>query len=163
MIGESASSGPGPPRWTHDMTGQWVDLWLQGVLSFQCATPYGAGGLRVVLIDAGPEVCMESPKVTVRSDADGVYVVSCAGEFDQDTIGELGTICARLDSGAKLLVLDVKNVAFADSSFLNTLIRLRNTRPLVLEGPLPDQLSRLLTLTGALGLFEMRDDDAQAS
>ncbi|MFD6180673.1 STAS domain-containing protein [Streptomyces goshikiensis] len=106
---------------------------------------------------------MESPKVTVRSDGDGVYVVSCAGEFDQDTIGELGATCARLDAGATLLVLDVKNVAFADSSFLNTLIRLRNTRPLVLEGPLPDQLFRLLTLTGALGLFEMRDDGAQAS
>ncbi|MGW6862681.1 STAS domain-containing protein [Streptomyces xanthophaeus] len=106
---------------------------------------------------------MESPKVTVRSDADGVYVVSCAGEFDQDTIGELAATCDRLDADPKLLVLDVKNVAFADSSFLNALIRLRNTRPLVLEGPLPDQLYRLLTLTGVLGMFEMSGDGAQAS
>ncbi|MGW7314854.1 STAS domain-containing protein [Streptomyces sp. NPDC054854] len=100
--------------------------------------------------------------MTVRSDADGAYVVSCAGEFDQDTVGELGATCDRLDAGAKLLVLDVKNVAFADSSFLNTMIRLRNTRPLVLAGPLPDQLHRLLALTGALEVFEMRDDGAQA-
>ncbi|MFD3872864.1 STAS domain-containing protein [Streptomyces sp. NPDC058623] len=104
---------------------------------------------------------MESPTVTVRSDAYGVYVVSCAGEFDQDTVGEFGATCDSLGAGAKLLVLDVKDVAFADSSFLNTMIRLRNTRPLVLEGPLPDQLHRLLTLTGALEVFEMRDNGAQ--
>ncbi|MFJ9597895.1 STAS domain-containing protein [Streptomyces virginiae] len=107
------------------------------------------------------EDSMESPKVTVRTDANGVFVVSCSGEFDQDTIGELAATCDGIDAGAKLLVLDVKNVTFADSSFLNTMIRLRNTRALALEGPLPDQLHRLLQLTGALGLFPMRGDDAQ--
>ncbi|MEV4943487.1 STAS domain-containing protein [Streptomyces zaomyceticus] len=105
---------------------------------------------------------MESPKVTVRADADGVYVVRCSGEFDQDTIGELAATCDGIDAGAKLVVLDVKNVTFADSSFLNTLIRLRNSRPLVLQGPLPGQLNRLLQLTGALALFPLRNDGAQA-
>ncbi|MGW6841221.1 STAS domain-containing protein [Streptomyces sp. NPDC054958] len=100
--------------------------------------------------------------MTVRSDADGVYVVGCAGEFDQDTVGLLQAACDRETPGAKLLVLDVRNVAFADSSFLNTLIRLRNTRPLALAGPLPDQLRRLLDLTGALPLFQVRGDSAQA-
>ncbi|MFG2988975.1 STAS domain-containing protein [Streptomyces sp. NPDC048257] len=112
---------------------------------------------------AGPEVCMESPKVTVRSEADGVYVVGCAGEFDQDTVGVLRAACEREAADAKLLVLDIRNVVFADSSFLNTMLGLRNTRPLVLEGPLPDQLHRLLELTGALALFRMRDDGGDSA
>ncbi|MFB7781152.1 STAS domain-containing protein [Streptomyces vinaceus] len=98
---------------------------------------------------------MESPKVTVRTEADSVCVVACSGEFDQDTVGVLQAACDRETIGAQLLVLDVKNVTFADSSFLNTLIRLRNTRPLALAGPLPAQLHRLLDLTGALPLFQM--------
>ncbi|MFF3728558.1 STAS domain-containing protein [Streptomyces erythrochromogenes] len=99
--------------------------------------------------------------MTVRVEADGVCVVACAGEFDQDTVGLLEVTCERETASAKLLVLDVKNVAFADSSFLNTLIRLRNTRPLVLAGPLPAQLHRLLDMTGALALFEMREGGEQ--
>ncbi|MFJ3206146.1 STAS domain-containing protein [Streptomyces sp. NPDC086989] len=94
--------------------------------------------------------------MTVRAEADGVSVVACSGEFDQDTVGLLHEACERETAGAQLLVLDVKGVAFADSSFLNTLIRLRRIRPLALAGPLPAQLHRLLELTGALPLFEVR-------
>ncbi|ROR00395.1 anti-sigma B factor antagonist [Streptomyces sp. 2132.2] len=101
---------------------------------------------------------MGSPRVTVRAEADGACVVACSGEFDQDTIGLLQATCERETTRAKPLVLDVKNVTFADSSFLNTLIRLRNTRSLSLAGPLPDQLHRLLDMTGTLALFEMRED-----
>ncbi|MFB7982908.1 STAS domain-containing protein [Streptomyces vinaceus] len=96
--------------------------------------------------------------MTVRTGSDSVYVVACSGEFDQDTVGLLQAACDREAASCELLVLDVKNVSFADSSFLNTLIRLRNTRPLALAGPLPDQLHRLLELTGALPLFEVRED-----
>ncbi|MFB7981919.1 STAS domain-containing protein [Streptomyces vinaceus] len=95
--------------------------------------------------------------MTVRTEADSVCVVACSGEFDQDTVGLLQAACDRETAGCELLVLDVKNVSFADSSFLNTLIRLRNTRRLALAGPLPDQLHRLLELTGALPLFEVRE------
>ncbi|MFE3579797.1 STAS domain-containing protein [Streptomyces vinaceus] len=83
-----------------------------------------------------------------------------SGEFDQDTIGLLQAACDRETAGCELLVLDVKDVSFADSSFLNTLIRLRNSRRLALAGPLPDQLHRLLELTGALPLFEVREGGA---
>ncbi|MFB7784897.1 STAS domain-containing protein [Streptomyces vinaceus] len=54
-------------------------------------------------------------------------------------------------------MLDLKKVSFADSSFLNTLIHLRNTRRLALAGPLPEQPHRPLELTGALPLFEVRE------
>ncbi|WP_167739536.1 STAS domain-containing protein [Streptomyces subrutilus] len=103
---------------------------------------------------------MESPTVTVRSEADGVYVVACKGEFDQDTVGVLADACDGEASGASLLVVDVAGVLFADSAFLNVLIRLRNTRRLVLAGPVPHQLHRLLELTGALALFEFREEDS---
>ncbi|MCX4960971.1 STAS domain-containing protein [Streptomyces virginiae] len=106
---------------------------------------------------------MESPRVAVRSEADDVWVVVCTGEFDLDTTGELAVACDRVTADAQLLVIDVSGVAFADSSFLNVLIRLRNSRPLVLAGPLPSQLHRLLEMTGALALFALRDNTTSAS
>ncbi|EFL19464.1 predicted protein [Streptomyces sp. C] len=57
--------------------------------------------------------------------------------------------------------MDLAQVSFADSSFLNLLVHLRNTRPLVLQGPLPHQLHRVMELTGALALFEIRDCPGQ--
>ncbi|MFJ3173839.1 STAS domain-containing protein [Streptomyces roseus] len=103
---------------------------------------------------------MESPKVTVRSGADGEAVVVCTGEFDLDTAGRLEQACRTEAAEAKLVVLDVAGVAFADSAFLNVLLRLHNSRPMALAGPLPSQLRRLLEMTGALALFEVRDDTA---
>ncbi|MER5567148.1 STAS domain-containing protein [Streptomyces goshikiensis] len=100
---------------------------------------------------------MELPKVAVKPAVDGGVVIVCSGEFDLDTVGVLAAACDRDAAGAELLVLDVARVAFADSSFLNVLIRLRNTRPVVLAGPLPAQLRRVLEMTGALDLFEVRD------
>lgn len=105
---------------------------------------------------------MELPAVRVRPEADGVCVVVCSGEFDQDTVGMLVDACDTEASGAKLLVLDVARVLFADSAFLNVMIRLRNSRRMALAGPVPHQLHRLLELTGALDLFEVRDDSTQA-
>ncbi|MET9605993.1 STAS domain-containing protein [Streptomyces sp. NPDC006512] len=100
---------------------------------------------------------METPQVKVCSGADGTVVVVCCGEFDLDTSGVLAAACAREGAGAALVVVDVARVTFADSAFLNVLIRLRNSRPLALAGPLPNQLRRLLEMTGALALFEIRD------
>lgn len=100
---------------------------------------------------------MDSPRVTVRPESDGVWVVVCSGEFDLDTTGKLAAACDGDAAAARLLVLDVTGVTFADSSFLNVLIRLNNSRSLVLEGPLAHQLERLLEMTGALALFTIRD------
>ncbi|MFJ8208954.1 STAS domain-containing protein [Streptomyces sp. NPDC096033] len=103
-----------------------------------------------------------APQVTVKTDVDGVRAVVCSGAFDMDTIGELRNACYEGDP-ADLLVLDVAQVSFADSSFLNLLVRLRNTRPLALQGPLPHQLHRVMELTGALDLFEIRDCPGQTA
>ncbi|WP_052713809.1 hypothetical protein [Streptomyces katrae] len=63
---------------------------------------------------------------------------------------------------ALLLIVDVTSVTFADSFFLNVLIRLRKRRPLILAGPLPHQLEWLLEMTGALVLFTIRDGQEPA-
>ncbi|APU38876.1 MULTISPECIES: STAS domain-containing protein [unclassified Streptomyces] len=105
---------------------------------------------------------MIAPKVTVRTDVDSVRVVVCSGEFDLDTTGLLVDACDVQTLPAGLLVVDVRQVEFGDSSFLNALIRLRNTRPLALQGPLPSQLRRMLEMTGALALFEIRDTPDRA-
>ncbi|MFJ6252505.1 MULTISPECIES: STAS domain-containing protein [unclassified Streptomyces] len=95
-----------------------------------------------------------APQVTVKTDLDGVRAVICSGEFDMDTIGQLRETCAEADP-AGLLVVDVTQVSFADSTFVNLLVHLRNTRPLALQGPLPHQLHRVMELTSALALFEI--------
>ncbi|MFC9586648.1 STAS domain-containing protein [Streptomyces yangpuensis] len=105
---------------------------------------------------------MQAPQVTVRAEADGVRVVVCCGEFDLDTTGLLVDACDVRPVPASLLVVDVRQVAFGDSSFLNALIRLRNTRPMALLGPLPNQLHRMMQMTGALPLFEIRDTTEHA-
>ncbi|MFE9633368.1 STAS domain-containing protein [Streptomyces sp. NPDC006463] len=104
---------------------------------------------------------MESVRVTVRFEADGVCVVVCSGEFDLDTAAALVDACEKEAGAARLLVVDVAQVAFADSAFLNVLLRLRSTRPMVLAGPLPSQFRRVLEITGALDLFEVQGDSGQ--
>ncbi|MFE5620979.1 STAS domain-containing protein [Streptomyces virginiae] len=100
--------------------------------------------------------------MTVEAEADGVRVVVCSGEFDLDTTGLLTEACDVQPVPADLLIVDVRQVEFGDSSFLNALIRLRNTRPLTLRGPLPRQLRRMMEMTGALALFDIRDTPDRA-
>ncbi|MEU9028981.1 STAS domain-containing protein [Streptomyces sp. NPDC048383] len=94
-------------------------------------------------------------QVDVLPDEDGVRVIACTGEFDQDILGPLKAACtaATDDPGVRRIVLDVTQVAFADSSMLNLMLRLRATDRLVLAGPLPAQLARLLDVTSARTLF----------
>ncbi|CAM5671459.1 hypothetical protein SAVIM338S_07041 [Streptomyces avidinii] len=98
-------------------------------------------------------------QVQVPSDVDGVRVIVCVGDFDQDTLEPLTAACtaATDDSGVRRIVLDVAQVDFADSTMLNLMLVLLRTRRLVLAGPLPHRLERLLHLTQALDLFEVAD------
>ncbi|MFF3013872.1 STAS domain-containing protein [Streptomyces sp. NPDC057939] len=91
---------------------------------------------------------------------DGVRVIVCAGEFDQRTLGPLSTVGAGAlaESAVSRIVLDVSRVTFADSSMLNEMFRLRRGSSLVLVGPLPATLDRVLELTQARELFRIADD-----
>ncbi|MFF3209481.1 STAS domain-containing protein [Streptomyces sp. NPDC002886] len=90
---------------------------------------------------------------------DGARVIVCAGEFDQRTlraVQEAGT-AAITDPDIRRIILDISGVTFADSSMLNEMFRLRRSRPLVLIGPLPHSLARVLELTQARALFHVTD------
>ncbi|MEU9032692.1 STAS domain-containing protein [Streptomyces sp. NPDC048383] len=102
--------------------------------------------------------------VQVLPDEDGVRVIVCRGEFDQDTLGplkEAGTAAAN-DPGVRRIILDVTAVTFADSSMLNLMLLLLRTGRLVLAGPLPDRLGRLLDITEARTLFTTTDSIQEA-
>ncbi|MGW6861402.1 STAS domain-containing protein [Streptomyces xanthophaeus] len=101
------------------------------------------------------------PTVTVLPDRDGQRIVQCAGELDADTLAPLRAACATAhERGIERLVLDVRRVAFADSSFFNLLLALRQEHDVRLLGPLPHQLARLLEITGAHCLFDVQDETA---
>ncbi|MGW7319613.1 STAS domain-containing protein [Streptomyces sp. NPDC054865] len=98
-------------------------------------------------------------RVQVLPDVDGVRVIVCGGEFDQDTLGplkEAGTAAVE-DPGVRRIVLDVTAVDFADSSMLNLMLLWRRSGRLVLAGPVPDRLGRLLDVTEARALFITAD------
>lgn len=92
---------------------------------------------------------MEPTTVTVLPDRDGRRVIRCAGAFDYNTLAPLQTVCdtALAEAGVERLVLDLRDVTFGDSTFLNLLLTLSETADLHLIGPLPRQLARLLTVT----------------
>ncbi|GHI90410.1 STAS domain-containing protein [Streptomyces xanthophaeus] len=90
---------------------------------------------------------------------DGARVIVCAGEFDQRTLAavEEAGAAAIDDPDIRRIVLDISRVTFADSSMLNEMFRLRRNSNLVLVGPLPTSLARVLELTQARALFHVAD------
>ncbi|MFF3215540.1 STAS domain-containing protein [Streptomyces sp. NPDC002886] len=104
-------------------------------------------------------------QVRVLPDEDGVRVIVCAGDFDQDTLAPLDQACTQAadDPGVRRIVLDVTRVAFADSSMLNLMVRMLHTDRLVVAGPVPEQLGRLLDLTQVRGILRITDDGIDAA
>ncbi|MFD3679166.1 STAS domain-containing protein [Streptomyces sp. NPDC058613] len=98
-------------------------------------------------------------QVRVLPDEDGVRVIVCAGDFDQDTLALLDQACTHAadDPGVRRIVLDVTQVAFADSSMLNLMVRMLHTGRLVLAGPVPEQLGWLLDLTQVRAVLPTAD------
>ncbi|WP_411104927.1 STAS domain-containing protein [Streptomyces sp. cmx-4-9] len=105
---------------------------------------------------------MEPTIVTVLSDRDGQRVVRCAGDFDFNTLAPLREACDTAVAAADVhrLVLDVRDVTFGDSTFLNLLVTVAREAELRLLGPLPRQLARLLAVTGTDQFIPV--DDASA-
>ncbi|WP_329448323.1 STAS domain-containing protein (plasmid) [Streptomyces sp. NBC_01426] len=98
---------------------------------------------------------MEQQVLVLPDEGDGVRVIACVGEFDQDTLEafrEAGNPAAA-DPSVRRIVLDVSRLTFADSSMLNEMLRLLRSGRLVLAGPIPPSLRRVFELTGAGSLF----------
>ncbi|MFD3557562.1 STAS domain-containing protein [Streptomyces goshikiensis] len=98
-------------------------------------------------------------QVQVPLDVDGVRVIVCVGDFDQDTLQPLKAACtaAADDPGVRRVILDVSRVTFADSTMLNLMLILMRTGRLVLVGPVSPRLGRVLDLTQARDLFPTTD------
>ncbi|MFK0222916.1 STAS domain-containing protein [Streptomyces vinaceus] len=81
-------------------------------------------------------------------DENGTRIILCAGEFDFFTTPPLAE--EFTEARARLIhrvILDVSQITFADSVFLNTLVLGHRTLALVLAGPVPTHLAQLLALT----------------
>ncbi|MFD3809330.1 STAS domain-containing protein [Streptomyces sp. NPDC058611] len=102
---------------------------------------------------------MEPTTVTVLPDRDGRRVLRCAGAFDFSTLAPLRTACdtALAEPGVEQLALDVRDITFGDSTFLNLLLTLCGACDLRLLGPLPRQLARLLAVTGTEQVLTVED------
>ncbi|MFC8294134.1 STAS domain-containing protein [Streptomyces sp. NPDC057242] len=93
---------------------------------------------------------------TMFSRVPGTRRLLCRGELDTDTVPALAELAeeARTD-GTGPLVLDMREVTFADSSAVNLLVGLRRDGPVVLIGPLSPSTRRVLEITGVLHFLEV--------
>ncbi|MEU6865902.1 STAS domain-containing protein [Streptomyces sp. NPDC046876] len=106
------------------------------------ADPAGADGAGAHR--AGPD---RAASDGVGPDRNGVALVRAAGELDQDTVGPLEAELLRAAREHSVVVLDTADLTFADSTFLNLLLRVRRMTRLRLVAP-PPRLLRLLELAG---------------
>ncbi|WP_345700649.1 STAS domain-containing protein [Kitasatospora terrestris] len=99
----------------------------------------------------------------------GVETVRAQGELDWEDAQEFAQrLTTALARSPRLLVVDLAQVTFADSSVLQALLTAhRRTAEdggrLVLAGPLPEAVRRLLDLASATGYFHIAADAAAAA
>ncbi|MEU6773277.1 STAS domain-containing protein [Streptomyces sp. NPDC046759] len=86
----------------------------------------------------------------------GAWVIAAHGSYDLHSIPPLAeALIAAARKHAKV-VLDASGVDFADSSFLNLLIRAHQTGTLRVAAP-PRQLQRLFAITGTDAVLGIRE------
>lgn len=106
-----------------------------------------------------PQHVDEHPLCTIVTLQRGAaWVVELSGEVDATSIGELDEATDHaLRAQAGPLIFHLAALHFADSSFLNHLLKTRGERRLILAAT-PPVIQRLLDLTGASALFEAYPD-----
>ncbi|MFD3717044.1 STAS domain-containing protein [Streptomyces sp. NPDC058674] len=116
-------------------------------------------GDRTAALPSDGERPGEQQVLTLPDQDDGARVIVCVGEFDQQTLHPFRAagLAATADPTIRRVVLDVSRITFADSSMLNEMFRLLRSSRLVLVGPLPHSLARVLELTQAGPLFPTTD------
>ncbi|GHD42593.1 STAS domain-containing protein [Streptomyces galbus] len=91
------------------------------------------------------------------------FVITVRGEVDHDDTEDFVEAWAAADRAAlPTTAVDLSQITFADSMLLNALLDARRRhadsgRELVLLGPLPPPVSRLLTVSGTLEHFAVAD------
>ncbi|MER5560073.1 MULTISPECIES: STAS domain-containing protein [unclassified Streptomyces] len=100
----------------------------------------------------------DGPKVLVTR-LDETLLITVSGDTDADDTDDFAAVWeAAHETGPTLTAVDLSAVGFADSMLLNALLEARSRhraagRPMVLLGPLPPGVHRLLSLSGVLEHF----------
>ncbi|MEU0057833.1 STAS domain-containing protein [Streptomyces sp. NPDC006334] len=98
----------------------------------------------------------------VQHETSGAWVVSARGAYDMDSITPLADALETAAGKHPKVVLDASGVTFADSTFLNVLIRAHQAGPLRVVAP-SRQLQRLFEVTGVDAVLEVRGTVAEAA
>ncbi|MEU6775059.1 STAS domain-containing protein [Streptomyces sp. NPDC046759] len=96
-----------------------------------------------------------SQAAVLQYERHGVWVVVACGSYDLDSIAPLATALDAAARKYRTVVLDASRVVFADSTFLNLLIRTHHATGLRVAAP-PLQVRRLLELTGTDTVLDVR-------
>ncbi|MFE6132248.1 STAS domain-containing protein [Streptomyces sp. NPDC056437] len=87
--------------------------------------------------------------------AGDAWVVTAQGEVDLQNMAPLADALTEAAGHHAVVVLDTSAVTFADSTFLNLLLRIHQLTDLRIAGPAPS-LRRLLDVTGADQVLTLR-------
>jgi anti-anti-sigma factor len=100
-------------------------------------------------------VVENSAAVVARTAGNGSHIVRATGSLDDENSSLLDSALEKADrEGARLVVVDLSGVSFADSSVLHVLLRARSrSRRLVIAGPLGSVVLRLFEATGTRSAF----------
>ncbi|WST36071.1 STAS domain-containing protein [Streptomyces sp. NBC_01167] len=90
------------------------------------------------------------------------WVVVARGEVDLNNLPPLTEALTQAAETHATVVLDASGITFADSTFLNLLLRIHQATDLRIAAPGP-QLERLLDLTGADGVLHLRPSVDEAT
>lgn len=106
----------------------------------------------------------DTPGTGVPRAQGDLVVVTSAGELDWDFAGDFaGDLRNAVAGGCRLLVVDMSQVTFADSTALNALLTAQRDlagtgRHLVVAGPLTTPVRRLFEVSGTIGHLEFAAD-----
>ncbi|MFF3916269.1 STAS domain-containing protein [Streptomyces sp. NPDC001852] len=93
---------------------------------------------------------------------DGAWMIVAHGHYDMQNIAPLAEALEDASEKYSKVVVDASRVTFADSTFLNLLLRVRPMTALRVAEPAP-QLLRVLELTGAGSVLDVRDSVEEAT
>ncbi|QKW23958.1 STAS domain-containing protein [Kitasatospora sp. NA04385] len=114
----------------------------------------------VTSAQVGAVALEDSVGIDVRSGGDGIIVCRIAGDLDIESLAPVKEALAEVLRGNRLVVLDLAQVAFCDSSGLNMLLMARAdafaTGAVLRLAAVSQPVKRLLEITGAAAAFDVR-------
>lgn len=86
---------------------------------------------------------------------DGLWVIAAHGDLDLNSLPPLTDALTEASASHSTVVLDASGITFADSSFLNLMLRVHRSTALRVAAP-QAQLLRLLEITGGDKVLDIR-------